>query len=633
MDKRKIKESKSCPSKNYIGIRSCDVKLNLKEAEEKDIFPIRNFSNISPSEELRRSIAMFSLIELREIPLCNLSEEKISNKVSIISELVYSQIRSQNCHDSKEYLKNMILCITWLLTKIKLLSETDQHINVSDVAIETHNEELFTLSTWQTYAWSLIQFLREDIGFNIRTKRHNPYSESKRHSIWSYEILYDLINNRTVFYLDIDYKTEVKIHYNGKCQGIDGYCSFDIDYKLLPALSFDHLLENYRKLVNRDGYEYIRPKQLLKYSLDKAINKMQTQIGGLKLVCKNCHYTRHHTRYRFPAIFKFLNSLSFKIINENPSKVLGIADELAIDYLKQNQGRFKISETNPIPTIKYNIKISILKLVNKKYCIEFLFGENYVCPICQKADINDHLDLFVAHHTNLDLIENTGKIEFSRKFDRKPIDWLIENLIAQECIFICHNCHTIDLATNYRDSVLTILNDANDAQYVNEFYENLDSKIDILRNIILTWKDQLLNKNLIIPDPFPKKPVAIFGTGEALNKRLVCIYYICEVFSKYTEKTFFVSDELSYILNRNESDFYDFKKRLISYGFIKYKERLIKWKDIRINKDIYQITHNGIKKAIEIINLKRKIFSNKFDKLVSNWLIKYKEYFHNFINK
>jgi hypothetical protein len=632
MDNRKIEELKSCKSKNYIGFRSCDLKLNLIDSEASDIFLIRNISDVSPSEKLRRIIARCSLSELKEIHLCDLSEKEISNEVSRISSLVYNQIRSQYCHESIEYLKNLILCIIWFLTKVKLLNETDQLINVSNVALETHDEELFTLSTWQTYAWSLIQFLREATGFKIRTKHHNPFSESKRHSIWSYKVLSGLINDRIVSYLDIDYKTEIKIHYNDKCQGIDDYCVFDIDYKLLPALSFDHLLENYSKIVNRVGYEYIRPKQLLQYSLDKAIIKMQTQIGGLKLVCKNCHYTAHHKRYRFPPIFKFLKSLSLKFVNENPSEVLKIAEELAIDYLKQNRGQFKISETNPIPTIKYNIKISILKLVNKKYCIEFLFGENYVCPICQKANINDHLDLFVAHHTNSDLIQNTGKIEFSSKFDRKPIDWLIEKLIVQECIFICHNCHTIDLATNYRDSVLPILNDANDAQYVKKFYENLDKKIDMLKNIILTWKDQLLNNNLAIPNPFPKKQLSIFERGEAMEKRLVCIYYVCDVFSKYTEKRFFMGTELSYILNRNESDFYDFKNRLITLGFIQYKERLTKWKDIRINKDIYQITNNGIRKAIEIIKLKRKNFSNEFDKLVSNWLIKYEEYFQNFIN-
>ncbi len=628
MDNRKIKELKSCPSENSIGNKSCDGKPDFERIKDEDrkIFPISNIGDIRPFEKLRRSIGKFSLIELREILLCDLSENEISNEVSRISNLVYNQIKIEYCLESKEYLKNLILCIVWFLAKIKLLNETDQLINVSDIAIETHNEELFTLLTWQTYAWSLIQFLREEASFNIRAKRHNPFSESKRHSIWSYEVLYGLINNRIVIYLDIDYKTEIVIQYNNKCQGIDDYCSFDIDYKLMPALSFDHLLENYSKIVNKVGYEYIKPKQLLQYSLDKAIIKMQTQIGGLKLVCKNCHYTAHHKRYRFPPIFKFLKSLSLKFVNENPSEVLKIAGELAIEYLKQNQGRFNISETNPIPTIKYNIKVSILKLVKKKYCIEFLFGENFICPICQKANINDHLDLFVAHHTNLDLIENIGKIEFSSKFDRRPIDWLIENLIIQECVFICHNCHTIDLATNYRDSVLTILNNANDAQYVNKFYENLDKKIDMLKNIILTREDQLLNNILIIPDPFPKKPLSIFERGEAMEKRLVCIYYVCEVFSKYTEKRFFIGAELSYILNRNESDFYDFKNRLINFGYIQYKERLINWNDIRVNKDIYQLTKDGIRKATEIIKLKQKMDLIKFNNLVSNWLIKYTEY-------
>ncbi len=585
-------------------------------------------SKISPSEKLRRIIAKCAINELVKVKICNLPGKQILSYVLNISEFIFRKVKLQYSDKSEEYLKNLIYCIVQFLTKIKPFYETDQLINVSEVATKTHNKELFSLSTWETYTWNLINYLREDLGFNIRTKRHNPHSESKRHSIWSYKILYDLINNRTFCYLDIDYETEIAIRYEGRCQGIDGYCSFHIDYKFLPALSFDHLLKDYRRLVKRDGYEYIKPNTLVKYSLNKAIKKMQTQIGGLKLVCKNCHYMGHHPRYRFPAIFEFIRSLSLKNIEEDPTNVLDTADELAKKYLKNNRGRFRITKTNPIPTIKYNIKINILKHVKKKYCIEFLFGENYVCPICEKVDINKHLDLFVAHHTNLELIRRIGKIEFSKEFDRKPIDWLIENLIQQECIFICHNCHTIDFAKNYRDSVLAILKNMEDSQYVLDFYKNSDRKIGNLKKIILKWKDQLLNGNLNIPDPFPKKPDSIFESGEAIDKRLVCIYYICKVFSKQIEKNFFWGIELSYILNRNVSDFYDFKNRLINHGFIQYKGRLVNWKDTRINKDVYQITEDGIQKAKKIIKIKQKDYSTKFDKLVSNWFTKYDEYFN-----
>lgn len=133
---------------------------------------------------------------------------------------------------------------------------------------------------------------------------------------------------------------------------------------------------------------------------------------------------------------------------------------------------------------------------------KFVHGKDYLCPICQKANINDHLSCFVAHHTNLDLLEDIEKIIFSREYSNKTIRWLIENIIIQECIFICVNCHRMLDATNYRDDVLTIFRSRKDAEIVNQFYNNLELKVDEQRKKILQLKFQLENNLLDILDLF-----------------------------------------------------------------------------------------------------------------------------------
>lgn len=161
---------------------------------------------------------------------------------------------------------------------------------------------------------------------------------------------------------------------------------------------------------------------------------MRTQVGGLKLACINCHSFKHDVIYNYSSIFIFLNLLSLTYINKNPSDVLNTIKTLTDEYYIQNKESYKSSiriyETQRKAEIKYHIKIQILKFVKKKYAIEYLFGEDYVCPICQKVNINNHLNCFHAHHTNNDLFENgLEKITFSEEFKTKPIDRLIQNLI------------------------------------------------------------------------------------------------------------------------------------------------------------------------------------------------------------
>ncbi|KKN43491.1 hypothetical protein LCGC14_0702500, partial [marine sediment metagenome] len=569
----------------------------------------------------------YSLNKLERIIINDLSEVEILENIKTIKDSVFEQIESQLSRKNSEFkrfLKKYIANIVWFLTKIKLLSETNQKINVSNVAKETHNKSLTSLNQWYKIVKEIVRYLRDTLGFSIRTAHQDPLSlpESSQNSIRCFKTYYKLIKGIdkkgiTITYLDIDYKTEIRIHYDGKCLGLGEYCPFNIDHKFLPSLSHHHRLEGYNKIVTEKDYKYIQPNKIISHSFHRALELMQTQIGGLDLTCLNCHSIKHSVRYIFPPIFHFLKSLTLENINENSANIFNETKRLANEFYEQNKERYRITRINTIAKTNIDIKRSIFGFVKKKYVIEYLFGANYTCPICRKANINDHLACFEAHHTNLELFEKIEKIEFGREYERKPVHWLIKNLTIQECIYLCSNCHTMINATIYRDHVLIILQKQKEATFVKTFYKHLYKQIEIQKNIILQWKHQLKDYNLTIPNPLQ----LIFKKGEALDQKLVCIYNICEVYSKETGKHFFTADVFNYVLNKFHTHFNNYKNQLINTGYIQY----IKGKH-QFNQKFFELTPKGIKRAKEIIKKKSTEFPEEFNNLISAWKERWLEY-------
>ena len=324
--------------------------------------------SILVSKGLREQLVEYTFTELVNVALNELTREDIFKNVKRIKKSVYDKIepriRKRNL-EYKRYIKKYISHIVNFLTKIKVLNETNQKINVTEVAREIYEENFISLAHWEVIALKTIRFLRVNFNFNIRSKFYDSLPNSSRMSLKQFKTLYDLINNRTIIYLDTDYNTEILIHYDGKCQGKNGSCCFNIDYRFLPALSYDHLLKLYKSIVTREGYEYTMPSRLLKLALNNAIKKMQTQIGGLGLVCLNCHSYKHHKRYYFHPIFTFLKQLVLEDISKNPKIIINTAKELAIKYFNQNKDKFKLSKKNPRSNIISNIKSSILGYVKK----------------------------------------------------------------------------------------------------------------------------------------------------------------------------------------------------------------------------------------------------------------------------
>jgi len=608
-----------------------DIYKNIKRRQEPKIACPFCFPELRPNtyipEELREKIAKYVLVELRKTTIYNLGEKEILEYIVSIRDYVFRQIeikkipsldnRIQADSEFRQYIKNYIQLIVKFLIKIKLLDETKQKINITEVAKETHDKNIVSLKSWVVISTKIIQYLRQNLDFNIRSRRHNTFQKSTQVSIRNFRNLYKLIDDITITYLKKDLQTKIDIYYDGICQGNNGTCQFNVNYRFLPALSHHHLFKNYKKLITRKEFKYILPHTILDLKFERAIELMQTQIGGLGLVCLNCHFSKHHVIYNFPSIFAFLQKLSLENINENPSDVLIQLKSLVSIYCNHKKEKYKISK-NYTPAqqkaiIKDSIRKSTLAFVKKKYSIQFLFGNDYVCPICRKANINEHLNCFVAHHTNSDIFrDDLEKIEFGKEYKKKDIDWLIENLIIQECVFICINCHQMLHAKNFRDYALTILESKTDEIFVRNYYSQSDKQINKLKNRILILKKKIENHLIQIPNPLQ----LIFEKGDGLKRNLVCIYYICEIFSKDKKNPFFTSGELNFIINKARS-FRNFKHKLIHLDYIQAVENF---------QIIYQITPKGKEKARELINHKLNDFPKRFRDLIDIWENNYVEY-------
>jgi len=580
-------------------------------------------SNMYLSEELRTQISKYAFIELKKISLHQLSKNRILDILEYIKKLVYNFIEPQIIEKNsefKEFIEKYICSIVGFLTEVKHLYETNQFINLSEISLLFHDKSIVSESMWVEICRIIIKYLRGEFDFNIRTRLYDIVSDSDRQSIRIYKNLYRLIKGddgtgRIITYLNTDYKSEIEIYYDGKCHGVNGYCLFYIDYRFLPALSYDHRLEKYNTIVKREEYRYITPTTILGGNFNRALAKMKSQIGGMDLRCRNCHSSRHHKMYNFLPIFNFLKSLHIRDIDVDTNNILDSVNLLAKKYFEHTKKNKKLSKKYTHADILSRIRGQIFRLIKKKYCAEYLFGVNYICPVCQKANINDHLTCFEAHHTTVTLFENGfQKIIFSEYYF-KSIEWLIKNLITQECIYICRNCHTMITAINYNENALIILENEIDAIYINTFYDNLYKKVNEKRTIIIQWKAQLKNNMITIPNPFLK----MFEYGESIYSALICIYYICKIFSQDTKKDFFTAEELNYIQEKSSSYFKQYKNSLIDLEYIQYEKRLLQYRGFGFNKDIYKITFEGILKAKKLIEERSGEFPDEFKELVSHW--------------
>jgi len=613
------------PNKNHFcGKVNKNLQRSLDNAGSAELEPDEEKSKSKSSipTKLKEKIIKFALNRLKPFSLHNLEESEIFNLRDTLEILATNFIEPQIPQKDlkfKELLTKYLSGIIFTLIKIKTAIETNQKINMSEIAKESHDVSI-PYNQWYKNVKYTVNYVRNNYDFNLRTLRNDSISisEPTKNQIRSYKNFYDLIRGKdrkgiTIQYLDIDYSSEIKISYDGKCYGHKGnfYCDFQVDYKFLPCLGFHHLIEYYNRRVKNIDHRYIAPKDLNCYSFDKAIELMQTQVGGLSLICSNCHSLKHSTRYTFSPIFEFLKLLTFEEVNKNAGIILKEAKKLVSRFLQENEVNYDINRTNTKAKVKTEIYRAIKGYIKKKYVIEYLFGTKYVCPICQKANINDHLVCFDAHHTNIDLLKKIEKIEFGREYGRKSIPWLIKNVIKQECIFICSNCHAMINTTTYRDFSLNILKNKKDADHIKAFYDKLDEKVRIKRKKILEFKNI---------SEFPNPLQMIFSYGKALDEKLVCIYYLCQKFSKEDERGLFSAKVFNFVLDKYHTHFNNYKDELLENDYIQYLDG-----KNQFNQKFFIITPVGIKKAKQIIKNKFSSDPVKFQKLIKKWNKRYIE--------
>ncbi|MBN1215342.1 MAG: hypothetical protein JXA99_07835 [Candidatus Lokiarchaeota archaeon] len=605
---------------------------SYKAKKQKLIFECKkcksNFSNCckNPSipKNLKEQIIAYIMEELKDYGVNNSLKVGFLNK---ITNFVLKQIESSIVHKNiefRKFIERYIYNISYFLLKIKLMSNTNQKIIIRKIARDTYNAKFTSFTQWYKITRQIIKFLNNTLGVKLRLMDQDPFllSETTKNKIRYYKKLFRLSGGHKdkeirITYLNTDYKSKILIRYFGKCQGIKDKCEFHIDYKFLPCLGYHHILENYKEIVKKKENKYILPKKLLSYNFNKALILMKTQIGGLKLICMNCHSIKHSLRYNFTPLLNFYRTISIDYIHKNIENVLNRVKQLANEFYSKNRARYKITKTNTLAKIKLDIKRAILGFLKKKYVIEYLFGSDYTCPICKNVNINDHLTCFEAHHTNLDLLRDLKKIEFGQKYSHKSVSWLIKNLIIQECIFICSNCHAMINSTNYRDNFLIILKDQADAKIVKDYYKILKLKIELKTNIILDWKRRLKNNEIIISNPFQ----LVFGMGEAIDEKIMCIYYINKIFPKDENINYFNANVFNFILGRSHTHFNNYKNLLIKNGYIENKKE-----KFRYNQKFFKITYKGKEKAEEIFLKKSNQFPVKFNRLINSWKIRYIEY-------
>ena len=171
-----------------------------------------------------------------------------------------------------------------------------------------------------------------------------------------------------------------------------------------------------------------------------------------------------------------------------------------------------------------------------------------------------------------------------------------------------------------KDGVYAVFDTSKGEIVVELFYKTLDDQIGIQKKIILQWKNRLKKSQVNIPNPLH----FMFKYGEAQIKTLICIYYVCQIFSGNKKDNYSTAYEIVFILDKSYTHFATYKKRLEDQGYIKSVKNEKHSKGFSTN--LIQITQTGIEKAKEMIYTKIRDFPEDYSCLISNWEKRYNEY-------
>ncbi|MHA1703501.1 MAG: hypothetical protein ACTSUC_17625, partial [Promethearchaeota archaeon] len=265
-------------------------------------------------------------------------------------------------------------------------------------------------------------------------------------------------NNCTAIYGEIiKYRKKLRLlfelnygKFNGKCSKSD--CSIDISQ--LPVFDFHHPSNKKYSWKKLQRKKYQGVKELL-------------EEDGVIPFCKNCHAPKQQTiLLDFEKLI--LNKYLFKDKSgrQKTIKELNNTIDEAILNHPDLQKRLE-KDSQYIGHVKFMIK----SWIRKRAIAEQLFEGK--CINCGESKLSS----LTFHHVNPEKKKDISSGAF-RKFSIKQ---LANNMIQEECICLCANCHAMIGATIFQEHSEEIFrNIENRDKYVskiNIFYENLTKNI------------------------------------------------------------------------------------------------------------------------------------------------------------
>ena len=300
--------------------------------------------------------------------------------------------------------------------------------------------------------------------------------------------------------------------YEGKCSS----CGLDSIY--LPVFQFHHpnpkqKTTSWRKIRGRN-YKFIK-------------NKLK--LEAVILLCSNCHL-----KTQAKVLSKFIHLILKKdLFKLNPDEI----NKLIINRTKNIPNKLE----------RMHIREKIKEWIKKRYIIEQLY--NGKCIGCGNSDLFD----LEFHHTN-PKIDNKVKWDKLENLDSETI---LRQLINQNCICICSNCHSL-LHSRYTDFAEEILKDfySNDIilQKVKLIRSHLERLLNNISNFNFHQKNLKINPPLVLEIPHT----------DNWKIHILKIYY----YNQLVQSELFKAYDLKEILEISIRHVYKHLNRFIKNGYI-----------------------------------------------------------------
>ncbi len=579
---------------NYVGIKSVSISNDLSKF---DFIPESSF------QVRRRKINKMSEKAYKMISNDNsmLDEEKVLNiRNSILSDLNVSYKSKKHAEFFKDYTDDLVK----IVAKLKELNAKDvkSYVEIIPFSRELKKEGIDlcgrTIDAIGVAVLKIIDHFKVAFPEEFTLERRGSLNINSRTT----QIAIRKYKNKFRYFTDsfnfVDDEGSITIMYEGKCMNPD--CLTQTDFKMLPSLEFHH-----NEKQQNGNYVILHTTLIKSYEVGKKL--LETQRGGYKLLCRNCHRLKKSDLYYQFKDFLLSKQLLYdnKGRRKSAEDIIKSIDLVIAGYLLTNDGKEK---QRSLTNYKSSVKQLIQEKVKKRDVIEQLYGENYTCIGCSKTSIKENLKAFDFHHTNPNLFDKDNpKTIFGTIMRKSSVKEMIGKLIEEECICLCSNCHIMLNACQFEDNVERIIGESYKDE-LKEYYENLHRNVKSATDRIKQIKEYLKTNEIPIHDTLK---VMFHKKKETWKRNLIQVYII----TNYATNDF-TNEEISKYLGFNKRWFDKQKKELFDRGLISVK-RASK-KNGYFNR--YSLTTKGVITAESLIEDWKKNHEKEYENLIKETL-------------